>query len=153
MRKEGRATWVGCCLHVSSPLCVKFNEIHRASGSQIKTAQNVQFNCRSGTWLNVQDSLQVVCRRTTLFFFSLTHTCLFYSLPVFFMLHFFTVSMDDNLNMTYITLDGYVELHKYRCLYFLIMFTVYILILIHTDAVILLLCVSLWFTKTSATWF
>ncbi|XP_073330140.1 olfactory receptor 6N2-like [Pagrus major] len=37
--------------------------------------------------------------------------------------------MDDELNVTYITLSGYVEVQKYRYLYFLIMFTVYILIL------------------------
>ncbi|XP_030284944.1 olfactory receptor 6N2-like [Sparus aurata] len=37
--------------------------------------------------------------------------------------------MDDEANVTYITLSGYVEVQKYRYLYFLIMFTVYILIL------------------------
>ncbi|XP_073330161.1 olfactory receptor 6N2-like [Pagrus major] len=37
--------------------------------------------------------------------------------------------MDVELNVTYITLSGYVEVQKYRYLYFLIMFTVYILIL------------------------
>ncbi|XP_036965881.1 olfactory receptor 11H2-like [Acanthopagrus latus] len=37
--------------------------------------------------------------------------------------------MDDEANVTYITLSGYVGVQKYRYLYFLIMFTVYILIL------------------------
>ncbi|XP_053184048.1 olfactory receptor 11A1-like [Scomber japonicus] len=37
--------------------------------------------------------------------------------------------MDDELNVTYITLGGYVEVDKYRYVYFLIMFTVYILII------------------------
>ncbi|KAF3694359.1 Olfactory receptor 11H2 Olfactory receptor OR14-1 [Channa argus] len=37
--------------------------------------------------------------------------------------------MDDELNETHITLGGHVELHKYKYLYFFIMFTVYILII------------------------
>ncbi|XP_037542646.1 olfactory receptor 6N2-like [Nematolebias whitei] len=37
--------------------------------------------------------------------------------------------MDIKFNITYITLDGYIQVHKYRFLYFVIMFTVYILIL------------------------
>ncbi|XP_071328559.1 olfactory receptor 11H2-like [Trachinotus anak] len=37
--------------------------------------------------------------------------------------------MDDENNVTYITLGGHVEVQKYRYLYFLIMFTVYILII------------------------
>ncbi|XP_026232496.1 olfactory receptor 11A1-like [Anabas testudineus] len=37
--------------------------------------------------------------------------------------------VDDDLNSTYITLDGFVELHKYKYLYFLVIFTVYILII------------------------
>ena len=37
--------------------------------------------------------------------------------------------MDNRINVTYITFDGHVELHKYRYLYFVIMFTVYILII------------------------
>ncbi|XP_028250318.1 olfactory receptor 6N2-like [Parambassis ranga] len=37
--------------------------------------------------------------------------------------------MDSELNETYITLGGYVEVDKYRYLYFMIMFTAYILIL------------------------
>ncbi|XP_027147050.1 olfactory receptor 140-like [Larimichthys crocea] len=35
--------------------------------------------------------------------------------------------MDDEFNITYITLDGYVELDKYRYIYICIMFIVYIL--------------------------
>ncbi|KAM9347090.1 LOW QUALITY PROTEIN: olfactory receptor 4D6-like [Symphorus nematophorus] len=37
--------------------------------------------------------------------------------------------MDDELNVTSITLGGHVDVHKYRYLYFLIMFTAYILII------------------------
>ncbi|XP_070832273.1 olfactory receptor 51E1-like [Chaetodon trifascialis] len=37
--------------------------------------------------------------------------------------------MGDELNVTYITLSGYVELSKYRYLYFFIIFTAYILII------------------------
>ncbi|XP_077946753.1 olfactory receptor 11A1-like [Gasterosteus aculeatus] len=37
--------------------------------------------------------------------------------------------MDYRLNVTYITFGGHVEVHKYRYLYFVIMFTVYILII------------------------
>ncbi|XP_013889520.1 olfactory receptor 6N2-like, partial [Austrofundulus limnaeus] len=37
--------------------------------------------------------------------------------------------MDITFNVTYITLDGFIQLHEYRFLYFVFMFTVYILIL------------------------
>ncbi|KAM6955157.1 olfactory receptor 6N2-like [Lycodopsis pacificus] len=37
--------------------------------------------------------------------------------------------MDNRLNVTYITFDGHVEVHKYRYLYFVIMFIVYTLII------------------------
>ncbi|XP_047456001.1 olfactory receptor 2AT4-like [Mugil cephalus] len=37
--------------------------------------------------------------------------------------------MDAGLNVTYITLDGHVEVHRYRYLYFVIMLTAYILII------------------------
>ncbi|KAM4558348.1 olfactory receptor 11A1-like [Odontesthes bonariensis] len=37
--------------------------------------------------------------------------------------------MDDKLNVTYITLTGYLEVEKYRYVYFVIIFTVYVLIL------------------------
>ncbi|XP_040913960.1 olfactory receptor 11A1-like [Toxotes jaculatrix] len=37
--------------------------------------------------------------------------------------------MDDEVNVTYISLNGYVEVNKYRYVYFLILFTVFILII------------------------
>ncbi|XP_037345014.2 olfactory receptor 11A1-like [Pungitius pungitius] len=37
--------------------------------------------------------------------------------------------MDYRLNVTYITFGGHVELHKYRYFYFVVMFTVYMLII------------------------
>ncbi|KAM6955281.1 olfactory receptor 6K3-like [Lycodopsis pacificus] len=37
--------------------------------------------------------------------------------------------MDNRFNVTYITFDGHVEVHRYRYLYFAMMFTVYILII------------------------
>ncbi|XP_051258758.1 olfactory receptor 13C2-like [Dicentrarchus labrax] len=49
--------------------------------------------------------------------------------------------MDDKLNVTYITLSGHVEMHKYRYLYFLIMFTVYILIICSNSTVVYLICI------------
>ncbi|XP_026232566.1 olfactory receptor 11A1-like [Anabas testudineus] len=49
--------------------------------------------------------------------------------------------MDDNLNATYITLAGFVELHKYRYLYFLVMFTVYILIICCNSVIICLIVI------------
>ncbi|XP_026232488.1 olfactory receptor 6N2-like [Anabas testudineus] len=47
--------------------------------------------------------------------------------------------MNNNLNVTYITLDGYVELNRYRCLYFMIMFTAYILILCSNSTIVYLI--------------
>nr|XP_046259631.1 olfactory receptor 11A1-like [Scatophagus argus] len=47
--------------------------------------------------------------------------------------------MDDKLNVTYITLDGYVEVHKYRYLYFLVIFTAYILIICSNSTVVYLI--------------
>ncbi|KAM4557821.1 olfactory receptor 5F1-like [Odontesthes bonariensis] len=47
--------------------------------------------------------------------------------------------MDVELNATYITLDGFIELQKYRYLYFVGMFTVYILILCFNSTVIFLI--------------
>ncbi|TKS66726.1 Olfactory receptor 11A1 Hs6M1-18 [Collichthys lucidus] len=47
--------------------------------------------------------------------------------------------MDNQVNITYITLDGYVEVHKYRYLYFVIMFTAYILILCSNSTVVYLI--------------
>ncbi|XP_028249601.1 olfactory receptor 51E1-like [Parambassis ranga] len=43
--------------------------------------------------------------------------------------HSYSITVCMELNATYITFGGHVELHRYRFLYFVIMFTVYILIL------------------------
>ncbi|XP_035530722.1 olfactory receptor 13C2-like [Morone saxatilis] len=48
--------------------------------------------------------------------------------------------MDDTLNVTYITLSGHVEVHKYRYLYFLVLFTVYILIICSNSTIVYLIC-------------
>ncbi|XP_030613274.1 olfactory receptor 6N2-like [Archocentrus centrarchus] len=48
--------------------------------------------------------------------------------------------MDDKINLTYITLDGYVEVEKYRYVYFVIIFTLYALI-ICSNAIIVCLIV------------
>ncbi|XP_076014014.1 olfactory receptor 6M1-like [Genypterus blacodes] len=47
--------------------------------------------------------------------------------------------MARDFNVTYITLDGYVELEKYRFLYFVIMFTVYILIICSNFTIVCLI--------------
>nr|XP_046259629.1 olfactory receptor 6N2-like [Scatophagus argus] len=47
--------------------------------------------------------------------------------------------MDNRVNVTYITLDGYVDLYKYRYLYFVIMFTAYILIICSNSTVVYLI--------------
>ncbi|XP_028447270.1 olfactory receptor 10K1-like [Perca flavescens] len=44
--------------------------------------------------------------------------------------------MDNELNVTYITFDGHVELHKYRYLYFVIMFAAYILIISSNSTIV-----------------
>ncbi|XP_026152027.1 olfactory receptor 11A1-like [Mastacembelus armatus] len=49
--------------------------------------------------------------------------------------------MDINLNVTYLTLDGYVEVHKYRYLYFVIMFTAYILIICSNSTIVCLIVI------------
>ncbi|XP_040912717.1 olfactory receptor 6N2-like [Toxotes jaculatrix] len=49
--------------------------------------------------------------------------------------------MDDGLNATFVNLDGYVELHKYRSLYFVIMFAVYILVICSNSTIICLIVV------------
>ncbi|XP_018529677.1 olfactory receptor 6N2-like [Lates calcarifer] len=49
--------------------------------------------------------------------------------------------MDDNFNVTYITFSGHVEVHKYRYLYFLIMFSVYILIICFNFTIVCLICI------------
>ncbi|XP_070693666.1 olfactory receptor 11A1-like [Pempheris klunzingeri] len=47
--------------------------------------------------------------------------------------------MDDELNLTYITLGGYVEITKYRYVYFVIMFTVYVLIICSNSTIVYLI--------------
>nr|XP_046259648.1 olfactory receptor 6N2-like [Scatophagus argus] len=47
--------------------------------------------------------------------------------------------MDNKENVTYITVDGYVDLYKYRYLYFVIMFTAYILIICSNSTVVYLI--------------
>ncbi|XP_076014006.1 olfactory receptor 1500-like [Genypterus blacodes] len=49
--------------------------------------------------------------------------------------------MDDELNVTYITLGGHVEVHIYGLLYFVIMFTAYILIICSNSTIICLICI------------
>nr|XP_020443927.1 olfactory receptor 6N2-like [Monopterus albus] len=47
--------------------------------------------------------------------------------------------MDEELNVTYLILDGYVEVHKYRYLYFMVVFTVYILIICSNSTIVYLI--------------
>ncbi|XP_026151780.1 olfactory receptor 6N2-like [Mastacembelus armatus] len=49
--------------------------------------------------------------------------------------------MDDRFNITYITIDGYVEMHRYRYLYFVIMFTAYILIICTNSTIVCLIVI------------
>uniref|UniRef100_A0A3Q3MMD3 G-protein coupled receptors family 1 profile domain-containing protein n=1 Tax=Mastacembelus armatus TaxID=205130 RepID=A0A3Q3MMD3_9TELE len=49
--------------------------------------------------------------------------------------------MDNNLNITYITIDAYVELDKYRFVYFVIMFTAYILIICSNSTIVCLIVI------------
>ncbi|KAM9342325.1 olfactory receptor 2A12-like [Pholidichthys leucotaenia] len=49
--------------------------------------------------------------------------------------------MDVELNLTYVTLGGHVEVHKYRYLYFLLMFTAYILIILFNGCIIRLIVI------------
>ncbi|XP_026151694.1 olfactory receptor 11A1-like [Mastacembelus armatus] len=44
--------------------------------------------------------------------------------------------MENELNITYINLGGHVEVHKYKYLYFLIMFTAYILIICSNSTIV-----------------
>ncbi|XP_051258770.1 olfactory receptor 11A1-like [Dicentrarchus labrax] len=50
--------------------------------------------------------------------------------------------MDDQVNITYITIDGYVEVHKYRYLYFVIMFTAYTLIICSNSTIVCLIWIN-----------
>ncbi|KAM7406800.1 hypothetical protein PAMA_002833 [Pampus argenteus] len=47
--------------------------------------------------------------------------------------------MDDELNVTYITLGGHVEVDKYQYVYFFIIFTVYILIICSNSVIVYLI--------------
>ncbi|XP_018529682.1 olfactory receptor 11A1-like [Lates calcarifer] len=49
--------------------------------------------------------------------------------------------MDDELNVTYITLSGYVEIDRYRYVYFFVMFTVYILIICSNSTIVSLIVI------------
>ncbi|CAI5670434.1 unnamed protein product [Oreochromis niloticus] len=49
--------------------------------------------------------------------------------------------MDDELNATYITLDGYVDLKRFGYLYFLIMVALYVLIIISNSVIVFLICI------------
>ncbi|XP_040913430.1 olfactory receptor 11A1-like [Toxotes jaculatrix] len=49
--------------------------------------------------------------------------------------------MDDEVNVTYIYLNGYVEVNKYRYVYFLIIFTVYILIICSNSTIVYLIVI------------
>ncbi|XP_003449568.2 olfactory receptor 6N2-like [Oreochromis niloticus] len=49
--------------------------------------------------------------------------------------------MDDELNVTYIAFDGYVEINKYRYVYFFIIFTVYIVIICSNCIILYLICI------------
>ncbi|XP_051258771.1 olfactory receptor 51E1-like [Dicentrarchus labrax] len=50
--------------------------------------------------------------------------------------------MDIEVNTTYITLDGHVDVDKYRYLYFVIMFTVYILIICSNSTIVYLIWIN-----------
>uniref|UniRef100_A0A668S7S4 Olfactory receptor n=1 Tax=Oreochromis aureus TaxID=47969 RepID=A0A668S7S4_OREAU len=49
--------------------------------------------------------------------------------------------MDEELNVTYITFDGHVEINKYRYVYFFILFTLYILITCSNSIIIYLILI------------
>uniref|UniRef100_A0AAQ5XB38 Olfactory receptor n=2 Tax=Amphiprion ocellaris TaxID=80972 RepID=A0AAQ5XB38_AMPOC len=49
--------------------------------------------------------------------------------------------MDDDLNVTHIKLGGFVEMDKYRYLYFLTLFAVYILIICSNSTIVFLICI------------
>ncbi|XP_049905598.1 olfactory receptor 6N2-like [Epinephelus moara] len=49
--------------------------------------------------------------------------------------------MDEGLNVTYITLGGHVEVHKYRFLYFMIMFIAYILVICSNSTIVYLIVI------------
>ncbi|XP_074514095.1 olfactory receptor 4C6-like [Sebastes fasciatus] len=49
--------------------------------------------------------------------------------------------MDSELNVTYITFGGHVEVHKYKYVYFVIMFTAYILIICSNCTIVFLIVI------------
>ncbi|XP_061580383.1 olfactory receptor 4S2-like [Cololabis saira] len=49
--------------------------------------------------------------------------------------------MDDKFNVSHITLSGHVEINKYRYLYFSVLFTVYMLIILMNCIIVYLICV------------
>ncbi|XP_054470772.1 olfactory receptor 13C5-like [Anoplopoma fimbria] len=49
--------------------------------------------------------------------------------------------MDADLNVTYVTFGGHVDLNKYRYVYFVIMFTVYILIVCSNSTIVCLIVI------------
>uniref|UniRef100_A0A3Q3MFY9 Olfactory receptor n=1 Tax=Mastacembelus armatus TaxID=205130 RepID=A0A3Q3MFY9_9TELE len=49
--------------------------------------------------------------------------------------------MDNNLNITYITIDAYVELDKYRFVYFVFIFIAYILIICSNSTIVCLIVI------------
>ncbi|XP_034043023.1 olfactory receptor 11A1-like [Thalassophryne amazonica] len=51
--------------------------------------------------------------------------------------------MDEDQNVTYFILGGHVELHKYRYLYFMIMLTVYVLIICFNSTIVCLIWIHI----------
>ena len=49
--------------------------------------------------------------------------------------------MDDEVNVTYITFDGHVEVQKYRYVYFVVMFALYIIIICWNSTIVYLIVV------------
>ncbi|KAK2840406.1 hypothetical protein Q5P01_014146 [Channa striata] len=49
--------------------------------------------------------------------------------------------MDNKQNLSYITLDGFIEVNKYRYVYFVVMFTVYILIICCNSTIVCLIVI------------
>ncbi|CAI5670403.1 unnamed protein product [Oreochromis niloticus] len=49
--------------------------------------------------------------------------------------------MENKLNLTYITLNGYVEVEKYRYVYFVIIFTIYALVIFSNSTIVYLIVI------------
>ncbi|XP_062258752.1 olfactory receptor 13C9-like [Platichthys flesus] len=49
--------------------------------------------------------------------------------------------MDDEVNVTYITFDGHVEVQKYRYVYFVVMFALYIIIICWNSTIVYLIVI------------